>query len=140
MVLKSHGGCSLATFPTQKMLRGIAEQPFLGFPAPSRGRQRAWALLHRTPPVRNPEVLQCAFRGVIIKLHLAAREGVSIDTAEDEVGIRHGGFDTTAAVAGWPGHGSSRSRPNPESASLHPGNGATAGTDGVDIDHAHEHG
>ena len=84
----------------------------------------------RVTPSGSATASSAAAAASAVEPHPAAEEVVGIQVAEDEVGVGHGRLDAAAAVAGRPGVGARRARPDLQHAGVvHPGDRAAAGAD-----------
>src|SRR6516164_7473414 len=97
-------------------------------------------LLDREIQGARNRALDCFSAELGPELEAAAGEVFGIQIAEDDGGIGQGRLVSAAAVAGGPGLGAGRLRPNPQAPSgVEPRNRTAARPDRVDVEHAHAH-
>ena len=92
-------------------------------------------------PELRREFADGAARSAGVELHAAAEKIMFVETAEDEIGVRHRRFDAATPIGGRAGNGAGAAWADPEGAALiDEGDRAASGADRMNIDHRHQQG
>ena len=103
-------------------------------------RSMAASTTATTPPALDARPLQRGLGRRPVQPPEPGEGGVGRDAPEDQVGVRDRGLGPAPAVAGGPRVGPGRRRPHHQrAAGVHPGDGATAGADGVHVERRQPH-